>query len=178
MGDTLLRTWKAKTLQLVVRATKAGELICRAECIAEKLGQGIQGEKTTIFEQRRDLVVEIDKTVDPVEVGESATYTIKAINLGQAPINAPSLQVILPTEWRNASGKGAGIVATQIGTSLKFANLPSLEPGREMQFQVSAIPMSVSKGQLKAEVLVGSETVANSGESIQVLPSQQPGISR
>ena len=173
-----LEPGKRKTLQLVVRATKAGELISRAECIAEKLGQGIQGEKTTIFEQRRDLVVEIDKTVDPVEVGESATYTIKAINLGQAPINAPSLQVILPAEWRNASGKGAGIVATQIGTSLKFVNLPSLEPGREMQFQVSAIPMSVSKGQLKAEVLVGSETVANSGESIQVLPSQQPGISR
>ena len=35
-------------------------------------------------------MVEIDKTVDPVEVGESATYTIKAINLGQAPIiNVP-----------------------------------------------------------------------------------------
>lgn len=167
-----------KTLQLVVRATKPGELISRAECVAERLPQGIQAEKTTVFEQRKDLVVEIDKTVDPVEVGELATYTIKAINLGQSAIAAPSLQVQLPGDWRNASGRGAGVIATQIGSTLNFAGVGPLDPGREIQFQLTAIPMSISKGLLKAEILNGGSVIASSNESVQVLSSQQSGQAR
>lgn len=167
-----------KTFQLVVRATKPGELISRAECVAERLSQGIQAEKTTVFEQRKDLVVEIDKTVDPVEVGELATYTIKVINLGQIAINTPSLQINLPGDWKNASGRGAGIIATQIGTNLNFGGLSSIEPGRELQFQITAAPMSASKGQLKAEVSAGGNAIGASSESVQILPSQQPKPTR
>jgi len=167
-----------KTFQLVVRATKPGELRSRAECVAERLGQGIQAEKTTVFEQRNDLVLEIDKTVDPVEVGELATYTIKLINLGQIAINSPFLQLNLPGDWKNASGRGAGIIATQIGTNLNFGGLSSIEPGRELQFQITAAPMSASKGQLKAEILVGGSAVSASIESVQILPSQQPKLMR
>lgn len=158
-----------KTVQLVVRATRAGELIGRAECVAERIGQGIQGEKTTVFEQRMDLVVEIDKTVDPVEVGEVATYTIKAINMGQGPTMGSVLQVGLPEDWKNVAGKGPGVAATQNGAMLIFGNIGPLEPGREIQFQVTATPSAPSKGQIKAEIISGGNSIASVVESVQVL---------
>ena len=167
-----------KTLQLVVRATKPGELISRAECIAERLGTGIQGEKNTVFEQKKALVIEIDKTVDPVEVGENATYTIKVVNLGTAPVAASSLQVTLPQDWKNASGRGSSGVATVVGTTLTFAQVPAIDPGREYQFQVTGVPAGPSKGQIKADVVVGGASAATTTESVQVLSAARQGSVR
>jgi len=158
-----------KTLQLVVRATMAGELISRAECIAERLGTGIQGEKNTVFEQKKDLVIEVDKTVDPVEVGENATYTIKVVNMGAAAVAASTLQVTLPQDWKNASGRGSSGTATVMGTALSFGQIPAIDPGREYQFQVTGIPSAPSKGQIKADVVVGGVNAASTTESVQVL---------
>lgn len=172
----LLDPNQRKTLQLVVRATKAGELISRAECIAERIGTGIQGEKNTVFEQKKDLVIEIDKTVDPVEVGENATYTVKVVNLGSAPVAAAStLQVTLPQEWKNISGRGSAGPATVVGSTLTFAAIPALDPGREFQFQVVGVPAGAAKGQIKANIVVGGASVATSTESVQVLSAtRQP----
>ncbi|MFM7539954.1 MAG: hypothetical protein ACKO9Z_09875 [Planctomycetota bacterium] len=161
-----------KTVQMVIRSSKAGELVSRAECVGDKLSQGLQGEKSTIFEKRADWALEIDKTVDPIDVNEKATYTIKIINFGQVPVNSSSLIVSLPENWRNGTGKFDQRTVAQSGSTITFPIQEIIQPGRELQFQVLATPMMNGKGSIKAELVSGGVIMATSSETIQVLPSR------
>lgn len=161
-----------KTVQMVVRSSKPGELISRAECVADKISQGLQGEKSTIFEKRADLALEIDKTVDPVEVNEKATYTIKIINFSLVPVNSSSLVVSLPEDWRNGTGKFDQRTVAQSGSTITLPIQEIIQPGRELQFQIMATPMMNGKASIKAELISGGVIMATSSESIQVLPSR------
>lgn len=69
-------------------------------------------------------------------------------------------------------------MATVVGTTLTFAQVPAIDPGREYQFQVTGVPAGPSKGQIKADIVVGGASAATTTESVQVLSAARQGSVR
>jgi hypothetical protein len=159
---------KARTVQVVMRAG-AGTF---TNVVTAKADHDLQQktETETLFEtptQRRDpsdpdkkkwytldkptVMVEIEKTADPVDVGAEATYTVRILNpMSQADTNL-RLTITLPAEMTVLDERGPtqGKRAEQ---KITFDKLPVLGPGQESAYSVKVQAAKAGVVQIRAEV--------------------------
>ncbi len=145
----------SRTLQVTVRATAPGELVNVAAATADR-GLSAKANIRTKFEAASGPSVEIDKGADPLDVGRDVTYTVRLINPGREAARAVALIVTVPEELKvtNARGPGGAEPDRQV---VKFAALPTLAPGAEAQYTISAQALKPGPGKLRVE-LTSAET--------------------
>ena len=170
----ILQPGQRRSVNFVVRAGSPMKLIQRVELTADKMGLGLQAEKTTTFSGKDPVVIELDKSIDPVELGEPGTYTVRLINRGTATINNPGLVVTMPEGFGQVDGKGP-TQASKNGNAISFGPLARLEPGREAVYSITATAKQPGPGKIQIEMtgsLDGGAPGPKLQEGVQILPSK------
>jgi uncharacterized repeat protein (TIGR01451 family) len=139
-----------RTLQLVVRSPRSGKFANVAEVIAEQRKLSARDFTETRFETASGPVVEIDKSLDPLEVGQKATYTIRLINLGTAAVLHPSLIVTIPDELKVLAVRGPTTAPEPKGQMVHFDPLPALDPNAQKEYVVEV--EAVKPGDVRLQV--------------------------
>jgi uncharacterized repeat protein (TIGR01451 family) len=100
------------------------------------------------------ILLEVVDITDPVEVGGTSTYVITATNQGSAVGTNIAIECILPAEMMLVSSSGATRGVSD-GSSLTFAPLARLEPGREAEWRVEI--RATEAGDVRFEVQMTSD---------------------
>ena len=173
----ILQPGQRRSVNFVVRANSPMKLIQRVELTADKIGLGMQAEKITTFSGKDLLVIELDKTIDPIEIGEPASYTLRLINRSSNPITNPNLIVTMPEGFNQIEGKGPTQV-NRNGAILTFGPLAKLEPGREAVYSITATGSQTGSFKILAESAGNPDpSIQNPKlqEMVQILPSKITG---
>jgi uncharacterized repeat protein (TIGR01451 family) len=124
-----------RLLRLLLQAEKPGTLTNKVTARADR-GLSAQAEAVTEFEAALGLVVDVDKSGDPLEVGANGVYTLRVRNLGNAAATLVTLTVIVPDEMQVTEAKGASAARTE-GQRVNFEGLATLAPGGEAVYTVA-----------------------------------------
>ncbi len=109
----------------------------------------------THFESAAGPTVEIDKSADPLDVGQKATYTIRLINPMKTAFLRPSL-VITVAEEMAVLGQRGPTTGQRDGQTIRFDPLlPALDAGREVIYTVEIEAMKAGEARLRVELTDG-----------------------
>jgi uncharacterized repeat protein (TIGR01451 family) len=143
----------ARVLQVVIRAPRPGRFGNMAQAKAEhNLSAKVLAE--THFESASGATVEIDKSADPLEVGQKATYTIRLINPAKTAFLRPSLVITVPGEM-TVLGQRGPTTAQRDGPIIHFDPLPALDAGREVIYTVEVEAKKAGEARLRVELTDG-----------------------
>jgi uncharacterized repeat protein (TIGR01451 family) len=97
-----------RTVQVVLRATAAGEVVNRATARADR-DLKAEAQAATVFEAAAGLTADVEDQDDPVAVGAETKYTITVLNQGAAPATGVVVRAMVPEEMevRGADGPAA-----------------------------------------------------------------------
>ncbi len=159
-----------KVVQMVIRSAKPGELTNVAEVRADHDLRARDAVLTT-FENPKTLAIEIEKNVDPVDVGREAIYTIRVLNpTGQGATNL-ALAIFVPEELRVIDARGP-TQADKRQPKVTFASLPALGAGLETAYTLRVQAANPGAARLKVELTADSlppGTVISQDENVTVV---------
>lgn len=146
-----------RSLQLTVRAPHPGRF---GNLVSAKGDHDLSASARTEtrFESANGPTVEIDKSADPLQVGQRATYTIRLINAGKLAFLRPSLIITVPMEMAVLGQRGP-TTAAQKGQVVKFDPLSALEPGKEAVYTVEIEAKRAGEARLRVELSDGRTTL-------------------
>lgn len=143
-----------RTVSMTIRALRSGELKNRAEVVADRIATGFQLEKLTRFENPKGLMVELDKTNEPIGVGEQTTFRVRLLNHATQAYNGAVVTVTLPPEFLVLDARGQ-TAANRQGQMVIFAPIASLLPNQMPEFSVSGKAIKAGDVRIRAEVKSG-----------------------
>ena len=122
------------TAAVQLKATADGEQVHRAEVSASSRAKA-SAEHVTRVAGTASLVLTIDDSDDPVEVGAATTYTVTVKNEGTAPAKTVGLACRLPegTDLGPVRGPAASRRETRL---VLFDSLPELKPGKTAVYTI------------------------------------------
>jgi uncharacterized repeat protein (TIGR01451 family) len=161
-----------QTVQMVIKPTIAGTLKNRTEVTADKIPTGWQVEKITIFENNNGLAAEIDKSIDPMEIGEQTALTLRLINNSPNPIKNLILSAISPDTTVVTEGRGPTNFSRQ-PDKVGFLPLPILEPGKEVTYSLFLQAKKPGDGTFRLEYSADEGISGKAEETISILPSSK-----
>jgi uncharacterized repeat protein (TIGR01451 family) len=161
-----------QTVQMVIKPTIAGTLKNRTEVTADKIPTGWQVEKITIFENNNGLVAEIDKSIDPMEIGEQTALTLRLINNSPNPIKNLILSAMSPDTTIVTEGRGPTNFSRQ-PDKVGFLPLPILEPGKEVTYSLFLQAKKPGDGTFRLEYSADEGISGKAEETISILPSSK-----
>jgi uncharacterized repeat protein (TIGR01451 family) len=161
-----------QTVQMVIKPTMAGTLKNRTEVTADKIPTGWQVEKITIFENNNGLVAEIDKSIDPMEIGEQTALTLRLINNSPNPIKNLILSAMSPDTTIITEGRGPTNFSRQ-PDKVGFLPLPILEPGKEVTYSLFLQANKPGDGTFRLEYSADEGISGKAEETISILPSSK-----
>jgi uncharacterized repeat protein (TIGR01451 family) len=153
-----LMAQEKQTLRLVLRTPHVGGLHQWARVDADR-GVTARGECYTTFTAGGSGVhVEIDESMDPVEVGGTCIYTVRVLNQGGDPANKIALTIEVPEQMKfvTVQKKPTDFTVNERGMII-FQPLVSLA-ARAMQEYVIEL-QAVKPGDARFRVLLTTETV-------------------
>ncbi len=161
-----------QTLQLVIRPSVPGTLKNRTEVVADKVTTGLQAEKVTLFENLMGLVTEIDKSIDPLEIGEQTALTIRFINLGSTPFKNLNISAFMPDDAVITEGKGPTSFSRQ-ANKVGFLPLLNLDAGKEVTYSIFIQAKKAGDSSFKLEYTADGGITGKAEETITILPSSK-----
>jgi len=151
-----------KTVQLVLRAHTAGEVINQATAAADA-GLSARAETRTRFEGAAGLTVDIDESDDPIEVGKEMSYTITVRNQGTQLATDVIVVATAPEQMNIVRGQGPSdnrkefqklifqSLAIPSGESARFVvTVRTLKPG-DVRFRVDVSAKELTAGPVHRE---------------------------
>jgi uncharacterized repeat protein (TIGR01451 family) len=150
----------SRTVQITLRATKAGKVSNRATALADA-GLSAQAEISTLFEGVSALTLEATDTKDPLPVGGSTTYVIVIKNQGTVAVTNLRLTAIIPPELRLTQARGPSDPPPKDklpepaadGQALPFAPLKELAPMGEARYEIIAEARRAGDARFKVELI-------------------------
>jgi uncharacterized repeat protein (TIGR01451 family) len=156
-----MKAGEKRTLQLVLKATRAGKLLTRVRVEAER-GIRAEAETETEFEAATGLTMNIEKAPEAVEVGRKTVCTVKVVNQGSADATRIAMALTLPEGVKATSAKGpTAEPGQQEGQVVRFGVLEKLAGGQEASYIVELEGTKKGQGKLKAEAT--ADQLATSG---------------
>ncbi len=149
----------SRTVQITLRARKAGKVCNRATALADG-GLTAQAEACTLFEGISALSLEVVDTKDPIPVGETTTYLIVIKNQGTATVTNLRITAIVPPEMKLTQARGPSDPPPKDklpepaadGQALPFAPLKELAPMAEARYEVVAEARRAGDARFKVEL--------------------------
>jgi uncharacterized repeat protein (TIGR01451 family) len=138
-----------KAIQLVLRASAAGEAVSRAAGRADR-GLKAAAEARTLFEGATGLTVDVDDQDDPVEVGGRTKYTIAVLNQGTVPATRVVVTAFVP-EQMEVTGAGGPSAFRRDGQKVVFEPT-TLQPRQEVVYEISVRALRPGDVRFKVEV--------------------------
>ena len=119
------------------------------------------------------LQLEVSDSIDPVQVGQNVTYTIRIKNAGTLQANQVELSAVLPPQMRavRAFGPSKGKID---GPNVTFAPIESILPNIASVFTIEA--QAISEGDSRFQAQVKSLSLGSpirSEESTRIVPKNE-----
>jgi uncharacterized repeat protein (TIGR01451 family) len=140
-----------RSLQVIVRASRPGRFGNMVQVQADHNLSAKSLAEETRFETASGPAVEIDKSADPLEVGQKGTYTIRLINPEKTAFLRPRLLVTVPGEMTVLGSRGP-TTAQRDGQIVRFDPLPALDAGKEAIYTVEVEARKPGEVQLRVEL--------------------------
>lgn len=123
--------------QRTVRVTMVPRSATRVENVATARAYCAEGTASFAMDARGvpAILLECVDDPDPIEVGQTVTYTITVTNQGTAPDRNTVVEVVVPAEQEFVQADGATRGDVQ-GRTIRFAPYPVLAPKQRIQYQV------------------------------------------
>ena len=115
------------TVNVNLKASAGGEQVHRAEVSASNRAKA-SARHVTRVEGTASLVLKIQDSDDPVEVGSETEYTVTVANEGTAPAKTVGLACRVPEGTESGAVRGPAAHRTE-GRLILFDSLPELAPG-------------------------------------------------
>jgi uncharacterized repeat protein (TIGR01451 family) len=138
-----------RTVQLVLRATAAGEVVNRAAVRADRTPKA-EAEAATVFEAATGLTVDVEDQDDPVEVGAETKYLITVLNQGTAPATGVVVRATAP-EQMEVRGAAGPAPHRQEGRRVTFGAI-TLQPHDEKVYEVRVKALRPGDVRFRVEV--------------------------
>jgi uncharacterized repeat protein (TIGR01451 family) len=142
-----------RTVQVVLRATEAGEVVNRAMATADH-GLHVEAMARTRFEGATGLTADIEVDPNPVEVGKQATYKITVENQGDVAVTNLRVTATIPEQMQLQTATGP-VASKQDGQTVTFDVLPSLAPHKKVEYDV--IVKALKAGDVRFRVAVSAD---------------------
>ncbi len=172
-----LAAGQKQTVSMVVRSVGAGTLTLTAEATGERIASGAQLTKETFFAPPKGLMVEVDKLVEPINVGDQTSFRVKLLNYSSQTYKGAIVTITLPPEMQLLSAQGM-TGATQSGQAAVFAPIATLAPNQEPSFQVYGKVIKMGEPRLRVQVkapeLEGGELLFEEGIHLAAPGSVSP----
>ena len=124
----------SRTVTVSLKAVAGGEQTHLAEVSASSRAKASASHVTRI-EGTASLVLTIDDSDDPVEVGSETTYTVTVANEGTAAANTVGLACRLPEGCEVGPVRGPA-ASRREGRLVLFDSLPELAPGKSAVYTI------------------------------------------
>ena len=123
-----------RTVQVVLRAATAGEVVNRATATADR-DLKAEAQAATLFEAATGVTVDVDEQEDPVAVGAETKYTITVVNQGAGPVTRLVVRATVP-EQMDVQGATGPSAFRREGRQVVFEPI-TLQPRDEKVYEVS-----------------------------------------
>jgi hypothetical protein len=129
----------SKTVELVLRASRAGKICNKARAEADG-GLKALAEACTVFKGASAVLLEMVDRKDPIPVGGDTSYPIMVLNQGHIPVTNIRIKAFIPRALELT--KAEGPTKYQLGEKtaehqvLLFEPLASLEAGAKAEYEV------------------------------------------
>jgi uncharacterized repeat protein (TIGR01451 family) len=138
-----------RTVQVVLRASEAGEVINQATVRADR-DLMAEAKARTLFEGATGLTVDVDDKDDPIEVGGQTTYTISVLNQGAVPATKVVVTALVPEQMEMTGAKGP-MSFRQEGRTVVFEPI-TIQPKQEVGFEVTVKALKAGDVRFKVDV--------------------------
>ncbi len=133
LGD--LAAGASKTVTITMSANVPGE-ICNTATASARCAEPVTARACTEFKGIPAILLEVVDAPDPIQIGETTTYTITATNQGFALDTNVLIVCTIPGAQEYVSSAGA-TTGTLRGNTLTFAPLPRLEAKQRATWTVT-----------------------------------------
>lgn len=134
---------QSKTFKAVLTSKVAGTY--RNEVAAAAMGMRDVAQASTIWRGMAALLIEVVDDNDPVQVGETTTYTIRVTNQGTADASNIGLSMKLSDQVKAVSGEGL----TVNGQQMSISKLPTLPPKQTSTYKITVQGVKAGDARLK-----------------------------
>jgi uncharacterized repeat protein (TIGR01451 family) len=141
-----------RTVQVVLRAAAAGEVVNRATATADR-DLKAEAQAATVFEAATGVTVDVDEQDDPVAVGAETKYTITVVNQGAGPATRLVVRATVP-EQMDVKGATGPSTFRREGRQVVFEAI-TLKPRDEKVYEVSV--QAVRAGDVRFRVEVAAD---------------------
>lgn len=138
-----LQPGEAKTFKAVLTSKTAGTY--RNEVAATAMGLHEVAQVSTLWRGLGGLAVEVVDDNDPVQIGETTTYTIRVTNQGTADITNIGLNAKQSDELEPITAVGL----TTEGQSMTVSSIPKLAPGESVVYKITSKGVRAGDARLK-----------------------------
>jgi uncharacterized repeat protein (TIGR01451 family) len=140
-----LRPGGSQTFSLSLTATTAGNH-CNTVAATAAGGLRDSAQACTLWRGVPALLIEVVDDPDPIQVGETATYTIRVTNQGTADDNNVTIVANFPKETTPTSASAGGTVT---GQTVRFQAVPTLAPKQSITYTIKAKGNQAGDSRLK-----------------------------
>lgn len=174
-----LQPGERRTVQLVVRVNEEGGYKNLATASADH-GLSAKAESPqTRFTRANNVVIEIDKEHDPVEVGQETSYVVRVWNAGDKAANGLGTQIVVPSAMQVVGTPSGRTAVEQSGQTIRFAPLGTLSPGDEAEFKLRVRALHAGPARLSVELTSKDLPAPLTGEDTTTIePSGPPAPPR
>jgi len=184
LGTTLGKQWL--DLQVTGKVSKLGKAVIVASVVGEPLANrdgdfkpvslvrpfgAEKSEAVTEVLGIPAMQLEVFDSADPVQIGQTVTYTIRIKNAGNLPASQVQINAELPPQMRPL--RSFGVSTGKIdGQRVVFPAIDAVKPGQTSVFTIEAQAQSEGDGRFRAELrslTLGSPLRAE--EPTRILPS-------
>ena len=139
-----LKSGESKELAVVLTTTQPGRYCNTAVANSnEKLTQ--TSEACTLWKGISAVLLEVVDDPDPIQIGETTTYTISFMNQGNADLQNVNVVAMFPKEVTPiSSDKG-----TVDGKTVKFPTVPTLAPKQTVTYKIVGKGAEIGDSRLK-----------------------------
>ena len=134
-----LRPGEGRTFTVSLTSRQAGEW-CNGASVVAAGGLRDSAQACTLWRGVSALLLEKSDNPDPIQVGETTTYTVRVTNQGTADDTDVKVVVEFPKEITPVSADNGGVVK---GSTVTFPAFPRLAPKQSFEYHVTAKGASV-----------------------------------
>jgi len=145
----------SKDLTVKINSKQPGNL-CNTAVVNTTQGLKDSSQACTEWIGVTGVLVEVVDDPDPIQIGESSTYTIRVTNQSSTgTVDELNIKAYFPSEITPTSASGSGTIS---GKNVTFPTVPTLAPKASVSYTIVGKAISAGDARLKVDVTTRSRS--------------------